>query len=215
MVALAPNTSETSPWDVLDTFPKLHSRAREANTRSCTEAPHSKSFGRVEIWLMIYEGCGGLESFTRDPIGYDGSPFNLYDFVDSQPVFKTDPSGQSVCDGYDDYDDPSPCFPQSLCWMRFPRWPYYLPWTEEDNYPSLAKKCCEAFGRLYGRNPTVQCVGDCLITHEQCCQKKIGCDDRQRCRTVAHIDCYVKCVFVPYLGMPWDCLAITDDVLNL
>ena len=153
---------------------------------------------------------------TRDPIGFEGSPFNLYDFVDSKPVFKTDPSGQSVCDGYDDYDDPSPCFNQSICWVRFPRLPY-LPWPlpEDDKYPSQAKKCCEAFGRLYGRNPSVQCVGDCLITHEQCCQKKIGCDDRQRCRAAAHVDCYAKCLFVPYLGLPWDCLVIADDVLNL
>ena len=77
MVALAPNTSETSSWDVLETFPKLHSRAREVKTRICTEAPHSKSFGRVEIWQAIYESCDGLESFTRDPIGLNGGR-NIY-----------------------------------------------------------------------------------------------------------------------------------------
>ena len=95
MVALAPNTSETSPWDVLDTFPKLHSRAREAMTPRCTEAPHSKSLGRVEIWLMIYESRGGLEFFTRDPIGFKGSPYDLYEFVDGNPLGKTDPSGMA------------------------------------------------------------------------------------------------------------------------
>jgi len=80
MVALAPNTSETSSWDVLDGFPKLHSRARDLKTRICTEAPHSKSLSRVEIWLMISESCVGLESFTRDPIGmHDGaSVYQIY-----------------------------------------------------------------------------------------------------------------------------------------
>jgi hypothetical protein len=70
MVALAPITNETPAWDVLDTFPKLHSRAREAKTTHCTEARYSNSLSGIEIWLLIYESCDGLESFTRDPIGY-------------------------------------------------------------------------------------------------------------------------------------------------
>jgi len=79
MVALTPNTSETSTWDVLDGFPKLPSRTREVKTRICTEAPHSKSVSRVKIWLMIYESCDGLESFTRDPIGFaGGNNFYVY-----------------------------------------------------------------------------------------------------------------------------------------
>ena len=77
MVAPAPITNETSTWDVLDTFPKLHSRAREAKTTPCTEVPMLKSRNRIEIWLTIYDDCDGLESFTRDPIGYwDG--MNVY-----------------------------------------------------------------------------------------------------------------------------------------
>jgi hypothetical protein len=30
----------------------------------------------------------------RDPIGYVGSPFNLFEYVKSQPLFRTDPSGK-------------------------------------------------------------------------------------------------------------------------
>lgn len=37
MVALDPNTSETTTWDILDEFLKLHSRAREQKTTDCTE----------------------------------------------------------------------------------------------------------------------------------------------------------------------------------
>ncbi len=94
MVALAPNTSETSPWDVLNTFPKLHSRAREAFTRTCTEVPHSKSLNCVEIWQAIYDCRDGLESFTRDPIGYeDGN--SLYESY--LRMVKADPYGNKCC----------------------------------------------------------------------------------------------------------------------
>ena len=98
MVALAPNTSETSSWDVLETFPKLHSRAREVKTRICTEAPHSKSLDCVEIWQVIYDCRVGLESFTRDPIGFRGSEWNLYRCYFG--LLFTDPSGLDVaCKG--------------------------------------------------------------------------------------------------------------------
>ena len=111
MVALAPNNSETSTWDVLDRFPKMHSRAREAKTSNCTEARHSKSLGRVEIWLMIYESCVGLESFTRDPIGFMGSAWNLYEMLATAPLVRIDPRGyQSTTAG----DTPSDTIPDML-----------------------------------------------------------------------------------------------------
>ena len=93
MVALAPNTSETSTWEVLDGFPELHSRAREAKTTPCTEVPMLKSRSGIEIWLTIYETCDGLESFTRDPIGFHGSKWNLFVFVQDRPLANRDPLG--------------------------------------------------------------------------------------------------------------------------
>lgn len=33
---------------------------------------------------------------TRDPISYYGSPFDLYEFVEGQPTFQTDPSGEII-----------------------------------------------------------------------------------------------------------------------
>ena len=92
MVALAPNTSETSSWDVLDGFPKLHSRAREVKTTRCTEAPALKSLECVEIWQVVSESCAGLESFTRDPIGYLGG-VGVYSYVNSNPLYWLDPEG--------------------------------------------------------------------------------------------------------------------------
>jgi len=98
MVALAPNTSETSTWDVLDGFPKLHSRAREAKTASCTKAPASKSLVRVEIWLVIYDRCDGLESFTRDPIGYKSGSKSVYGYIAARSLTQLDPSGLFALD---------------------------------------------------------------------------------------------------------------------
>jgi len=96
MVALAPNTSETSTWDVLDGFSKLHSRAREAKTTRCTEAPASKSLSRVEIWLVISESCVGLESFPRDPIGFEGGAYGIYKYCHNKPNNYMDPFGMQI-----------------------------------------------------------------------------------------------------------------------
>jgi hypothetical protein len=93
VVALAPITNETPAWDVLDAFPKLHSRARDEKTTPCTEVPMHKSRNCIEIWLTIYETCDGLESFTRDPIGYEDGPslYMEYFFLGG-----TDPDGENV-----------------------------------------------------------------------------------------------------------------------
>ena len=42
---------------------------------------------------MIYETCDGLESFTRDPIGYEAGSNNVYSYVASSPLRAIDPSG--------------------------------------------------------------------------------------------------------------------------
>ena len=129
MVALATNTSETSPWDVLDGFPKLHSRARDDFTSTCTEAPHSKLFGRVEIWLTIYDCRGGLESFTRDPIGYEDLEASLYHFVYGRVTVLVDPSGLTPVPGDTIIGTPTtpspittgPIWPSKPWNVRFPR----------------------------------------------------------------------------------------------
>jgi len=107
MVAVASNTSETSPWNILNGFPKLHSRAREAKTRHCTEATACKSLNCVEIWQVIYDYRIRLESFSRDPIEYNAG-VNQYQLMSSNVLVGMDPNGlfevsRSV-DGYDGND---------------------------------------------------------------------------------------------------------------
>ncbi len=46
----------------------------------------------------IYGNRRRLESCSRDPIGYDGSPWNLYEFLASHPVFGADPTGEDWLD---------------------------------------------------------------------------------------------------------------------
>jgi len=43
---------------------------------------------------VISESCVGLESFTRDPIDFEGSKWNLYEFGSSRPNGMVDPSGE-------------------------------------------------------------------------------------------------------------------------
>jgi hypothetical protein len=99
MVALAPITNETPTWDVLDAFPKLHSRAREAKTPRCTEVPMLKSRSRIEIWLTNYETCDRLESFTRDPIGFRARSANIYQYISGRVLIALDPSGLQISGG--------------------------------------------------------------------------------------------------------------------
>jgi hypothetical protein len=128
MVALAPSTTETSPWHILNGFPKLHSRARETKTRPCTEAATCKSLNRVEIRQVIYDSRIRLESFSRDPIGFKGSEWNLYEYCESCPLVNLDPSGEAiwvpiigccaacVACGLCLYDWPDHWLPSAFCW---------------------------------------------------------------------------------------------------
>jgi hypothetical protein len=54
-----------------------------------------KSRNCIEIWLTIYDDCEGLESFTREPIGYSGV-LDLYGYVLNRPLGILDPSGLDV-----------------------------------------------------------------------------------------------------------------------
>ncbi len=82
MVALSSSTFSENP----------HSRARSIAS-ICTDTSRRKSLNRIEMRLSIYENRIGLDSFSRDPIGYDGSPYNLYEFCNGKSLVAIDPSG--------------------------------------------------------------------------------------------------------------------------
>ncbi len=82
MVALSSSTFFENP----------HSRARSI-ARRCTDSLRCKSLDRIEMRYSIYESRVGLESFSRDPIKYQGSQWNLYEFVEGRALVGRDPSG--------------------------------------------------------------------------------------------------------------------------
>ena len=151
-----------------------------------------------------------IVSCSRDPIGYEGGSRSLVQFCKSMPVSVLDPSGTKnyehpydVCDGY---KPTFPCQKESVCWWRIRLW------YEDDNYPYWGRKCCDGFQDMYGTY--AQCVAECLGEQEATCGLYNGCDERQRCRHVAHWICYGRCKFVPFKGIPLACVPIMDDVLN-
>jgi len=59
---------------------------------------------------------------NRDPIGYDGSPWNLYEYVGSQPTYWEDPSGlitwKEFWRNYSHYDDFGNSAPADPAWLN-------------------------------------------------------------------------------------------------
>ncbi len=54
----------------------------------------SKSIGRGILREVRYDKSNRLESCSRDPIGYEGSEWNLYEYVSSTPTLLSDPTGK-------------------------------------------------------------------------------------------------------------------------
>jgi RHS repeat-associated protein len=52
--------------------------------------------GRLHFRNRDYDPTLGRWS-SRDPIGFEGSPYNLYEYVDGNPIAKTDPTGLADC----------------------------------------------------------------------------------------------------------------------
>lgn len=85
MVALAHSTA---------TFPETSVHVR-AHFRSCISGPShcSKPSDGKDLRGLNYRTCDRLEPCSRDPIGYEGSPWNLYEYVAGGVVNHTDPEG--------------------------------------------------------------------------------------------------------------------------
>ena len=69
-------------------------RAKNRNCRSTASKRVSSTPCRSKR-TCTYECFARLESCSRDPIGYAGSEWNLYEFLGSNPPARLDPSGMS------------------------------------------------------------------------------------------------------------------------
>ena len=74
MVAFASHTIENSHRCASQRFEKPLSRVRGNSAIGSHRARSFNSLNRIEMRLSIYESRDRLESFSRDPIGYEGVP---------------------------------------------------------------------------------------------------------------------------------------------
>jgi len=161
---------------------------------------------------LVYYGYRYYDPFTGrwlngDLIGEEGGQ-NLYGFVYNRPISWIDSDGKIPIEG------PEPSIPPSA-------WPKKTPPSidcsqatclncngkpKQDLYPKKAHVVCKGFAFVYtgtGGQGAASCVADCLVDAEKKCQAKWkSCDNRNCCRLVFRIHCYVKCGFVPYKGLP-------------
>ena len=89
MVAIAPNA---------EPLPKPMPRA-QANRRPISDASRcAKSNEPTRLRRARQVGRVRLVTCSRDPIGYEGSKWNLFEYVASNPLHGTDPMGEDACD---------------------------------------------------------------------------------------------------------------------
>jgi len=80
----------------LNTEPLLqtasHARGQD---RSCNRSSlrRTNSASRANLRSATYVGCVRLGTCSRDPIGYEGSEWNLFQYVGSMPTRFVDPTG--------------------------------------------------------------------------------------------------------------------------
>ncbi|TWT55996.1 hypothetical protein CA85_47040 [Allorhodopirellula solitaria] len=78
---------------------RTRARARVERCRS-RRASCETTAKRTSKPACVYESCRRLESCSRDPIGYVGSEWSLYEYVSSVPIQYMDPMGlQTFGDG--------------------------------------------------------------------------------------------------------------------
>jgi hypothetical protein len=87
------------------TFPQRPLRVRGQNhTYRLGAELCSKSSSRANLRGATYAECNRLESCSKDPILFTGSPFNLYEYTFASPINYGDPTGLA-CVG----NDPPEC----------------------------------------------------------------------------------------------------------
>ena len=87
-------------------------------------------------------------SFSRDPIGYEGSEWNLYEHVEGMPLIGLDPSGMTLITQCEDD-----------CARRFPNW------YQSHLFAGCVSGC--------NNNRTVTCWWDCMVETNKCVTTQI------------------------------------------
>ena len=78
---------------ILDASGSVLSSSAINNRYTYTGREWDQTLGLYHFRARWMSGLAG-RFLTRDPIGFEGSEWGLYEFVDSQPLLKTDPSGK-------------------------------------------------------------------------------------------------------------------------
>lgn len=139
-----------------ETLPKTSPRAR-AHFRSCM-LPASgdfKSNADGHLRGSLYGEGGQLGSCSRDPIGFEGSPWNCYEFLRGSPANELDPSGLTCVDDYNACDRESEADYRD-CLRRGGRFCYA--WYLADQ-----ATCSAEFTACVARAPALVCAGAVVV----------------------------------------------------
>ena len=72
--------------------PRWAQKIVHASSEFCDRKPRTCT----ELRRCTYAEGGRLESCARDPVGYKGSEWNLFEYAGAAPLEHTDPSGKSL-----------------------------------------------------------------------------------------------------------------------
>ena len=80
--------------EITEAYAHSPPRARgQDRRRTCGDSLRRQPNESIEPRTTNYAGHARLGTCSRDPIGYEGSEWNLYAYCDSQPLTRLDPTG--------------------------------------------------------------------------------------------------------------------------